>query len=80
MCCSPQTGGLADRLAEAAAHATDAPARQGAFEAYQALITDIGAPVEPFVALVLSTILDKCSDKVGSPLFVYTSSAVMRLR
>ena len=64
---SQQTGGLADRLAEAAAHATDPLARQGAFEAYQALITDIGAPVEPFVALVLSTILDKCSDKVPPP-------------
>ena len=59
-----QTGGLADRLAEAAAHASDPLARQGALEAYQALITDVGAPMEPFVALVLATILDKCSDKV----------------
>ena len=63
-----QTGGLGDRLADAAAHATDASARQGAFEAYLALINDIGAPMEPFVALVLPTILDKCSDKVrGHP-------------
>ena len=64
---SLQTGGLAGRLAEDAGHATDSLARQGAFEAYTALIAAIGAPVEPFVALVLSTILDKCSDKVGAP-------------
>ena len=59
-----QTGGLIDRLAESAASATDPLARQGAFETYTALMKDIGAPMEPFIALVLSTILDKCSDKV----------------
>lgn len=61
---SLQAGGLGDRLAEAAAHATDPLSRQGAFEAYTALMKDIAAPIEPFVAAVLSTILDKCSDKV----------------
>jgi len=59
-----QTGGLIDRLAESAASATDPLARQGAFETYTGLMKDIGAPMEPFIALVLSTILDKCSDKV----------------
>ena len=53
-----------DRLAEAANSTTDPLARQGAFETYTALITEVGTPVEPFVALVLSTILEKCSDKV----------------
>ena len=33
-------------------------------ESYTALMKDIGAPIEPFVAGVLSTMLDKCSDKV----------------
>ncbi len=59
-----QAGGLGDRLAESAASATDPLARQGAFETYTALMKDIGAPIEPFVAGVLSTMLDKCSDKV----------------
>ncbi len=59
-----QAGGLGDRLAESAASATDPLARQGAFESYTALMKDIGAPIEPFVAGVLSTMLDKCSDKV----------------
>jgi hypothetical protein len=27
-------------------------------------MADIGAPMEPFVALALPTMLDKCSDKV----------------
>lgn len=59
-----QNGGLSDRLAEAANSTTDPLARQGAFEAYEALIKEIGTPVEPFVALVLSAILERCSDKV----------------
>lgn len=59
-----QAGGLGDRLAESAVSSTDPLARQGAFETYTALMKDIGAPIEPFVAGVLSTILDKCSDKV----------------
>lgn len=58
-----------DRLAEAANSTTDPLARQGAFETYTALITEIGHPVEPFVALVLATILEKCSDKVMIPFF-----------
>ncbi|EIE22864.1 elongation factor EF-3 [Coccomyxa subellipsoidea C-169] len=59
-----KAGGLVDRLAEAANSTTDPLARQGAFETYTALIKEIGTPVEPFVALVLATILEKCSDKV----------------
>lgn len=59
-----QAGGLIDRLAEAAGSTTDPLARQGAFETYTALIKEVGTPVEPFIALVLSTILEKCSDKV----------------
>ena len=62
--CVVQAGGLGDRLAESAASATDPLARQGAFESYTALMKDIGNPIEPFVAGVLSTIFDKCSDKV----------------
>lgn len=64
-----QAGGLVDRLAEAANSTTDPLARQGAFETYTALITEIGHPVEPFVALVLATIFEKCSDKVMIPFF-----------
>ena len=60
-----QAGGLGDRLAESAASATDPLARQGAFESYTALMKDIGNPIEPFIAGVLSIIFDKCSDKVG---------------
>lgn len=56
-----------DRLSETANSTTDPLARQGAFETYTALITEVGHPVEPFVALVLATILDKCSDKVTTP-------------
>jgi hypothetical protein len=38
---------------------------------------DIGTPIEPFVANVLSTTLDKCSDKVepSSPAFIVRVSA-----
>jgi hypothetical protein len=61
-----QTGGLSDRLAEAANSTTDPLARQGTFEAYTSLIKEIGAPIEPFVALVLAPVLDRCSDKVLS--------------
>ena len=65
-CVSSQAGGLGDRLAESADSTTDPLARQGAFETYTALVKDIGTPIEPFVAGVLSTILDKCSDKVNT--------------
>lgn len=65
-----------DRLAEAANSTTDPLARQGAFETYTALITEIGHPVEPFVALVLATLLDKCSDKVTLlPIYVCKKAA-----
>ena len=42
---------------------------------------DIGTPIEPFIANVLSTILDKCSDKVHplSSAFVVRMSAKVLL-
>ena len=66
MISSLQAGGLGDRLSESANKTTDPLARQGAFETYTALIKDIGTSIEPFVAGMLSTILDKCSDKVNT--------------
>ena len=69
-------------LAESAVSATDPLARQGAFETYVTLMKDIGTPIEPFIANVLSTILDKCSDKVhplNSAFIVHMSAQCISL-
>ena len=59
-----QASGLLEQLKAASMDGKAAGAREGAFIAYAALAEGAARQAEPYLIPELSTILDKCSDKV----------------
>ena len=64
LCLWLQVSGLLDQLKAASTDAKAPAAREGAFVAYGALAAGAPALAEPYLVPTLSTILEKCSDKV----------------